>query len=163
MTIQEQMQIYEAGELFEDNDFESPSTIFMPSHLNYYGWVEATEGETFGATTTNTEDPMADKIVIGQDGLYKVEFCISFSGSNNSQVEGAVWVDPDEGNAYRSRVRFLRKLASAGDIGAGSAHGLIDLFAGDEVYILFKSNSDNETLNIYNVNFIANKVGEKTD
>jgi hypothetical protein len=160
-TVNQLLQMYEAAELYEDNSFGSPTTITMTNAGTYYGWVEATEGETFGNTSTDVTDATADKIIIGEDGLYKIEFCISFSGSNNSQVEGAIFNTPFlTGTPERSRIRFLRKLSSAGDIGSGSAHGLIRLYAGDKIDMRFKSNSWSETLDVYNVNFIANKVGD---
>jgi len=160
-TINQQSQMFEAAEMFEDNPINSPSSINLQNANNYYGWREAEEGETFGTTTTDLEDEIADKIIVGQDGLYKIELCVSFAGSNNAQVEAAVFHTPlSTGTASKTRVRFLRKLASAGDIGTGSANGLIRLSQGDALDVRFSPTSWGETVDIYNMNFIVNKVGE---
>ncbi len=160
-TTNQQMQMFEAAELYEDNPISSPSTINLNSSNTYYGWVEAMEGETFGTTTTDLENLVADKIIVGQDGLYKIELCASFSGSNNAQIETVVFHTPvSTGVASKTRVRFLRKLASAGDIGTGSANGLIRLYEGDALDVRFSPTSWGEDLEIYNLNFIVNKVGE---
>lgn len=153
--------MYEAAELYEDNPFASPTTINLANANNKYGWKNAIEGEMFGNASTDLTNTIADRIIIGEDGLYTVEFSMSFSGSNNSQLEGAVWIDPiATGVPEKSRVRMLRKLASSGDIGSGSAQGLIRFEADDEIYILFQSQSWGESVNIYNINLIVNKVGE---
>lgn len=160
-TINQQLQMYEAAEMYEDNPINSPSTISLSNSNTYYGWVEAMEGETFGTTSTDLENLVADKIIVGQDGLYKIELCASFSGSNNAQIESAIFHTPlSTGAATKTRVRFLRKLSSFGDIGAGSANGLIRLHAGDKLDVRFNASTGGEDINIINLNFIVNKVGE---
>lgn len=157
-TINQQMQMYEAAELFEDNS--SPTTLSLPTSSDYYGWKSATEGETFGNTSTDTEDLTADKIIIGEDGLYKVEVCLSFSGSNNFQVEGVIFhYSVETFTSSKTKIRFLRKLAAL-DVGSASTHGLLRLQQGDKIDLRFKSTSGGETLFIHNINLIVNKVGE---
>jgi hypothetical protein len=160
LTINEQMQMYEAAELYEDNELSSPSTINLQNSNNYYGWVEAEQGETFGSTTTDLENLIADKIIVGQDGLFKIEFCLSFAGSNNFQLEAAIFHTPlATGVAEVTRIRSFRKLAAL-DIGSGSAHGLIRLHQGDAIDIRFKPSAWGESISLYNINLIVNKVGE---
>ena len=146
---------------FIDFCSNSINTIINLQNSNsYYGWIQASEGETFGTTNTDLTNATADKIIVGQDGLYKVEICLSFAGTNNFEVEAAIFLTPlATGVAEITRVRFYRKLA-AGDIGSGSGHGLIRLLEGDALDLRFKPNSWGQIMEIYNVNFIVNKVGE---
>ena len=154
------MQMYEAAEMYEDNDLSSPSTIDLIKATNYYGWVLAAEGETFGSTITDLEDVTADKIIVGADGLYKVEVSMSFAGTNNFDLEAAIFHTPvTTGIAVVTKTRLYRKLGAL-DIGTGSTHGLIRLEAGDAVDLRFKAGTWGETIEIYNMNMIVNKVGE---
>jgi hypothetical protein len=152
--------MYEAAEMFESNDISSPSTIDLVKATNYYGWTEAEEGETFGTTTTDLEDIDADKIIVGEDGLYKIEFSLSFAGSNNFDLTAAVYLTPaSTGASELTRIRFYRRLAAT-DIGNGSTHGLMRLQAGDAIDLRFNASNWGETLEVFNVDMIVNKVGE---
>ena len=159
-TVNQLLQMYEAAELYECNNMSSPSTISLVSSSESYGWVTAIEGELFGLTSTETGNSIADKIVIGADGLYKIEFCFSASGTNNMQLETAVWKTPLSAAEDKTRVRCMTKLGAFGDIVSGSAHGLLRLYAGEKIDIRFRSTSWGETLDLYILNFVANKVGE---
>lgn len=160
-TTNQYGQMYEAAEMYEDNDLSSPTTIDLVKATNYYGWVEASEGETFGMTITDLEDIEADKIIVGEDGLYKIEFVVSLQAiTNNFLLEASVFLTPvSTGIAEATRVRFYRKMA-AQDMGNGSTHGLLRLQAGDAIDLRFKANTWGEILEVYNINMIVNKVGE---
>ena len=157
--------MYQAAELYENNNLGSPSTISLISSSAYYPWVEAIQGEIFGSMTTYINITASDPATItaGEAGLYKVEFCTSYSGTNNSQIEAAIFTTPNGSSvATKTRVRLLEKLLASGDIASGAASGLIELEAGDAVDLRFRSSSSGESLEIYVVNLIVNKVGEIT-
>ncbi|MCK4569286.1 MAG: hypothetical protein KAT76_03295 [Bacteroidales bacterium] len=160
-------EFFYAAELWEDNEFSSPSEIDMPSSGSYYAWTRALEGLSFGDPPPEfvLGDPLTGapaEIIVREGGLYKISFCISFAGTNNSQLEGAIYREPEgtPGPPTITRVRFLRKLASFGDIGSGSAQGLVELQADDVISVWFRSTSNSESLLVYNVNLILNKIGE---
>jgi len=159
-SVTQLSQLYETAELYENNDFSSPTNIGMPNSASFYGWISATEGETFGSTTTNTSSSVADQIIVGEAGLYDVALNISFGGSQNAQIRGIVFKTPNGGSAAVTRIQLLRKLGSQGDLGSASCKGLIRLEAGDALEVRFNSTSDGEDIDIYTVNFIVNKVGE---
>jgi hypothetical protein len=161
LTTAQTSQLYETAELYENKIFATPTNISLTSNANFYGWITALAGETFGNTTTIIDDATADKIVIGEDGLYEIELSMSFGGSNNTQVRCAVFKTPNGGStATQTRVGLLRKIASTGDLGSAGSHGLLRLDAGDKLDVRFNSASNNETLSIYSINFIVNKVGD---
>ncbi|MCK5337512.1 MAG: hypothetical protein KAJ50_01825, partial [Bacteroidales bacterium] len=84
------------------------------------------------------------------------------AGTNNAQIEAAIFKTPNGSSAAKTRVRLLTKLASSGDIGSGAASGLIELEAGDAIDLRFSATSTMEKLYIYVINVIVNKVGEAT-
>lgn len=147
--------MYQAAELYENNPIGGASLIQLPISSNSYPWIAATEGEIFGSMTTNISGSDPAAIIVGESGLYKVEFCISYAGTNNAQIEAAVFK-----NGTKTRVRLLEKLLSSGDIASGAASGLIALQADDEIDLRFNATSDGEKLYVYVVNLIVNKVGE---
>lgn len=151
-------QLSEAAELYENNDFNSPTNLSLPSNNAFYGWVSATEGETFGDTYTEVNNPVSDRIVVGEDGLYDIKVTISFGGSNNNQIRGVVFHTPLGEPAAETRIRFLSKVQSSGDLASAATNGLIRLSAGDALDLRFKSTSNGQFLNIFTLNFIANKV-----
>lgn len=161
ITSTQTSELYETGELYENKIFTTGSTITMDYTTESYGWKTADEGETFGETTLNASHPTASQIIVGEDGLYELETSVSFGGSTNNQVRGTVWRTPSgSGTAAESRVQFVRKLASSGDLGSASAHGLLRLDAGDALDIRFNSTSNGEVITIYSLNFIVNKVAD---
>lgn len=160
LTSSQTSQLYETAEMYENNDFNTPTNIELPNNASYYGWVSAAQGETFGNSSTDVAHATADQIIVGEDGLYELEISTSFGGSQNVQVKGVVFHTPNGGSATESRIQFLRKIGSTGDLGSASAHGLLRLNAGDALDIRFNSTSNGEDIDIYSLNFIVNKVGE---
>lgn len=159
LSIDQIGQLYEAAELYEKNSFGSAVTISLPNSSSFYGWINATEGETFGETSTDITNSTADQIIVGEDGLYELEISASFGGSNNAQIIASVFHTPLGGTAIETRIGFLRKLGSNGDLGSASTHGLLRLEAGDALDLRFSSTSNGEEIDIFTLNFIVNKVG----
>ena len=165
VSINQLSGLYEAAELYEDTDFNDPVSISLTNANQPYGWVSATAGETFGDTEVNTlpnnSATGGDQIIIGEAGLYQVTVSASFAGTNNFQVTGAVWNDPISGDpTYETRVRFLVKLKAFGDLEGSSAQGLLNLAEGDILDLRFTSTTAGETLELYNISFIVNKVAD---
>lgn len=161
-TTTQLSQLYETGELYENTDFDgTPTTIALVGSTNYFGWISATEGETFGTTTTNITSSIADQVIVGEAGLYDVALNISFGGSQNAQIRGVVFETPNGGSATATRIQLLRKLGSNGDLGSASCKGLLRLAAGDALDVRFNApTSEGESMDIYTVNFIVNKVAD---
>ncbi len=163
-TILSSNQLFGANqlaELYENNDFSTPTVIYLTSKTSWYGWTTATNGEKFGSITTDTTNATADQIIISEDGIYELEVSSSFGGqTTNFQLTGSVWLTPSGGSATETRIKFLTKIGSTGDIGSGSAHGLLNLVAGDILDIRFNSQTNSERLKIYTLNIVVNKVGE---
>jgi hypothetical protein len=151
-------QFSEAAELYENNDFGSPTNLALQNSSTYYGWMSATEGEAFGNTYVDTGNAISDQIIVGEDGLYQVQLTMSFGGSNNTQVRGTVFHTPVGQPSVESKIRFLSRLHAAGDLASASTNGLIRLSAGDALDVRFNSTSNGKNLNIYTINFIVNKV-----
>lgn len=157
--------LYETAELYEDNGFTAPSNYIMSQANMYYGWTSAQEGANYGETYCVTNDPTASCIVAGEDGLYEIDVTVSFGGSNNVQVTGCVfhseYVSPGVWSAgVATKTKYLVKLKANGDLEGSTAHGLIMLQEGDKIDLRFSTTSAGETLSLYNVSFIANKVGQ---
>jgi len=57
-------------------------------------------------------------------------------------------------------VRFLVKLKENGDLEGSTAHGLLRLNTDDILDFRFNSTSNGETLNLYNISMVVNKVGD---
>ena len=149
---------FQAGELYELNDLGSGTTVNLNNPSSTYGWTTATAGEFFGDVSSNlTTD--GDRIIVGEDGLYKIEVTGSISGSNGNQVRTCVF--KRTGTELReTRVLYWVKLQATGDIMGGSAQGLLHLSAGETIEVRFNSTSSGESININALNLIINKVGE---
>ena len=149
---------FQAGELYELNDLGSGTTINLNSPSSTYGWTSASNGEFFGTVTSNlTTD--GDRLIIGEDGLYKIEVTGSISGSNGNQVRTCVYKRTGA-ELRETRVLYWIKLQATGDIMGGSAQGLLHLSAGETVEVRFNSTSVGESININALNLIVNKVGD---
>jgi hypothetical protein len=149
---------FQAGELYELNDLGAGTTIILNNPSLTYGWISAEDGEFFGDVTSNlTTD--GDCLIIGEDGLYKVELTASFSGTNNNQVKVSVF-KRTEVELRETRVQYWTKLQATGDIVSGTAQGLLHLAAGDKIEVRFKSTSWGEVIEINSANLIVNKVGD---
>ncbi|NQT78081.1 MAG: hypothetical protein HQ565_10225 [Bacteroidetes bacterium] len=159
LTIEQISPAYESAELYESNGYSTPTSISLPSCLLSYGWVNAAVGAVFGSMTTDITDLSADKIIIGESGLYQIIISASFGGSNNNQVMGSVFCTPEEGAASTTRIKFISRIQNTPDIVSASTHGVLELNKGDAIDIRFSSNSDNENVDIYILNLSATKVG----
>ena len=149
------------GEIYENNGFATPSVIDLTVNTTWYGWISATEGEIFGDVTTDVANTTADQIIIGEDGLYEISLASSFAGATtNFQLTVTVWHTPSGGSATETKIEFLTKIGSTGDIASGSANGFLHLLAGDKLDVRFKAEQDNNDLEIYTLNLVCNKIAD---
>lgn len=149
------------GELYESNDFANPTTIELNSASTWYGWTSAMQGQIFGDVSTDVTNITADQIIIGEDGLYEMAMSSSFAGATtNFQLTVSVWLTPSGGTATETQIKFLSKIGSTGDIASGSTSGFLHLNAGDVIDVRFMSSSANEDLEIFQLNFICNKIAD---
>ncbi len=159
LTIEQISPAYESAELYECNGFSTPTSISLPSALLPYGWVNSTEGAVFGSMVTDITDPAADKIIIGESGLYQIIISASFGGSNNNQVMGAIYHTPEGGIASITRIKFISRIQNSPDIVSATTHGVLELNEGDAIDLRFSSNTNGENVDIYILNLSAIKVG----
>lgn len=149
------------GEIYENNGFATPTVIDLTVNTTWYGWTSATEGEIFGDVTTNVANLTADQIVIGDDGLYEISLASSFAGATtNFQLTVTVWHTPSGGSSTETKIEFLTKIGSTGDIASGSANGFLHLLAGDKLDVRFKAEQNNNDLEIYTLNLVCNKIAD---
>jgi hypothetical protein len=84
-----------------------------------------------------TPDFANDRITVSINGTYFVGLFPSFSGTNNSIIEGAAYVD----GVRQETARFRRKLGVGGDVGSAAALGTFTV-TGSPVNIEFYARSD---------------------
>lgn len=143
------------GYLYEDND--SGSVITCTYAGVYYGWVTATEGFVAGAglVTSDVADGTADHLTIGASGggKYIVSLNVAFSGANDAEVEGALFVDGVE-----TEIEFQRVLSSTGDIGSASCSGILDLSNTEELSFRLTSDGNGDTVTIYRCQLVIHRI-----
>lgn len=159
ISVDQTSAVYESAELYESNDISTPSTISLTSNNSYYSWMNATQGTLFGNMTTNPGHANGSRIIIGEAGLYHIVVSASFGGSNNNVIMGAIFVTPNGGTEEISRIKFISKISSSGDIVSSCTHGVLALNADDAIDIRFSSNHDNENIDVYILNLTATKSG----
>ncbi len=138
------------AELYEAHDVGLYGDIISISQGSWAGWKTASQGISVGGFVMDTTDIVADRISIGESGLYQVDISVSYIGeSNNRDIIGSLFVN---GNR-QAKVSFHEKIG-ANDSGSNSAAGLINLAHGDYVDLRFTSTNNNgaqirpETINL---------------
>lgn len=87
---------------------------------------------TDGVSSNCTNDAANDKITVTEDGDYKVECSLSFTGSGTNETWlGSVFVEGVE----QDKIHFERKIGVGGDIGSTQFGGIITASAGDDIDI----------------------------
>lgn len=154
------------AEIYEDNTGSSTTEILLTNAGTYYGWTTAGEGMVLGSMSTSLADPTADKIVIGEDGVYRVSLTIShrvgegFVGAGE-EVMGTVFHTPIGGSATETHVRFrshvwLHEVFFPSAVGA--AQGFLTLNAGDALDLRFRSDADDSAIEIFVISLTAERI-----
>lgn len=132
------------GNLYEDS---AGTDITLTDADTFYQWVSSTVGLTSGVGYV-VGDAGDDDLTIGVSGggVYMVLISASFSGSNNSAIHGAVFLNGSEVDS----IQFHRKLGGA-DLGSASANGLLSLSSGDIVDLRFASDTGPTTVTVEHV------------
>jgi hypothetical protein len=147
------------GELFEIDTLGTPTLIELNIADQYYGWKSAKEGIISAGMSADTANALADRMNITKYGLYKVAVSLSIGGTQNQQITTSVFIVRG-GVDIETRIKVLTKISSQGDLNSGSSVGVLELFPGDAIDLRFKTNNNNEDIEIYSINYIATKVGE---
>jgi len=147
------------GELYEIITGGTATEVSLGTSGVWTGWKTAEEGILSNGITADTADAFADKIFISKYGLYTIQLALSVGGSQNQTITSSIFYTRGALET-ESRIQVYSKMGSQGALISGSSIGVIELFPGDELDLRFTSNSNNETLNIYSINYIVTKVGE---
>jgi hypothetical protein len=133
------------GTMLEHSD-PATSTINFATASVFVPWVSASAGN-LSSYITFESNAGGDRLVVGPGGAgsYSVDLSVSFSGSNNIQVEGAVFIN----NVEQEVIRPHRKLSSSGDLGSMSAGNMVSLSSGDYIDVRFNSNTSSTSINIF--------------
>ncbi len=136
------------GEMYEDN--ASGSSITITTAGNFYQWVTTTGGINTGSGYV-VHSASTDDLVIGSkgEGNYDCSFSGSFSGSINSIVKGAIFVNEVE----QTNIKFTRTLPVGVSVnGSFGAKGKIAVSDGDAITARFTSDSNGDTVLIIECN-----------
>ena len=167
LSFEQTSGLYLAGELYEHNPLgTNPSSITvinLGTALTYYGWTTATAGDNTNGITYDLDDPVADKIIVDEAGLFRIVVSSSFKGTNNNQVAGTIFHTPNGGTAADTRIMFMAKLSSNGDIVSGVSQGVLELNAGDAIDLRFSSTANSNQVGIFLMNITVMKVGESVE
>ena len=139
------------GNLFEDS---AGTDIILASAGTFYQWVSSTVGATSGVDYI-VGSASSDNLTVGVSGagVYIISVSVSFSGSNNSGIHGAAFLN----GAEMGGIEFHRKLGGA-DIGNGCALGLLILDAGDVIDLRFKSDTNTTTITVEHVHLTIIRI-----
>lgn len=151
------------GELYEIISGGIPTEVALANGGAYTGWTTATQGTISTGITTDLTNAVADKMIISRYGLYSIHIALSIAGSQNQLATSTVFIVRDPGTGpvdIETRITVTSKMAGGGALISGSSIGVLELFPGDELDLRFKSDSNNETIDIYSINYIVTKVGE---
>lgn len=109
---------------------------------------------TNGPDSGCTADAANDKIVIDVAGDYLVSIAVAYAGtlSKTFEIYAAVGTTP-------SHIGFHRKLGTAGDVGAGSACGILTLAASDEVSAYVHSSDGGTSFTPQNAQLTVKRIG----
>lgn len=142
------------GEMYESSpngtDYQLTSTNY------YYGWSSATPGDVSGSPYVIFEDdPTADKITIGADGegVYLMNISISFWGTNNSNIEVAVFKNGTLQPEFQSVSTI-----SGNDKDGTSMSGILSMYAGDYIQLAFHSQGNSDHIYVMYCNLSLSRI-----
>ena len=127
-------------------------TLSLPTAGSFVKWVDDTSSLE-GLSAANdlvALGPSIGTITIGDNGVgvYKCNISVSFSGSNNSNVHGVIFLNGVE----QEKIEFHRKLSGV-DVGNASASGLLQLQPADVLDVRFSSDTAATTITVEHLQF----------
>jgi hypothetical protein len=142
------------GELYEVS--EGGNAIALTDAGTFYQWVSSTIGETPG-TDYVAGSVATDSLTIGPKGAgtYMVMMSYSFSGSVNTLMEGAIFLN----GVRQDRLEFNRFLGAGGDQGFAGIMGIVDLSAGDVLDFRIKADGAAKTVATRHASLAINRIG----
>lgn len=130
-------------------EYNSGGTVLtMTSADVYYGWKTAGQAYAAGSSYIQFSDnATADRLLVGTSGagIYDVNFNLSFGGTANVLIRGAVHLN----GTAQDNLRFRRKLGDAGDEGSAGFHGQISMVSGDYLDVRLSADNAASVVNIY--------------
>lgn len=80
---------------------------------------------------------------IARDGIYKVDYIISFAGQATREYQFTLLKDDVEQN----KCDMHRKMGTSSDVGSGAGTCLLSLSSGDSIYVAVKDLTGTSTVN----------------
>lgn len=117
----------------------------------YTGFDE--DGLASGIAVDNATDLMTPSV----DGIYQVEFGISFGGTISAQFDFEFMKDIG-GTPTQTGIRMSRKLGTGGDVGSASMQGLAQLTADQTVGVYVSSVVAAQDIDTYEASLILKRV-----
>ena len=145
-------QVY--GELYENNP--SGTYIDLQTANQYYGFTSASVGNISGTGYITFEDnPLGDRLVIGSQGggTYLINVSASFVGSNNANMQGAVFVN----GIIQPDFRYVATI-SGNNRHSTSLSGIITFEAGDYISFAFSSQANSDFLDLMYMNISISRI-----
>ena len=132
---------------------------YISSTLPVYGMLYVDDGDTgqsigttpekvtgftdAGPSLSTTPSAPNDQIVVGEDGLYKLDAQLAFSGSVSEEFTIYLYV-----NGVATDFGTHRVLGTGGDVGSCSILGYVSLSAGDAVSVYVNASAASKTFTL---------------
>jgi hypothetical protein len=148
------------GEMFE-HSHSSPTSISLTTADTYYGWVSATDGDTYGSPYITFEDnATADRLRIGQEGagvwLLTSHYSLA-SGGVGFTLGVGIFIN----GTIHQHAQTHRELSGANDLGAMGITAVMELEGGDYVDLRFTSDTNSKSVNVHHVTICLTRVNHK--
>jgi len=129
--------------------YNSTATTITTANIFYQVTANFTGSELNNVTVSS------QKLVLGLDGVYYIDFNVSVSGANNAIVFGGISRNDDtpEGDHL-----FSRKLSANGDIGSGGGSEIHALTNGDTISLVLKNETNTNDLTVEHANLVLFKI-----
>ena len=143
------------GEIFEANPFNGGTNYSLPLGV-HVPWISAEEGLCVGVAPDING---TDYLEVIEGGAYQVALSISFQGDNSMQVSTQVYINRVGFNPIPvEKIQVHCKLGSNGDLVSGAASGIVDLEAGDKVYVMFTCDNATKNMQVEVMNLSIAKI-----
>lgn len=140
-----------AGLIYFDHHIykDAPSTVSL---LTGGGWLTIgtfIAGESLGFTSSTDSS-----VTVATDGLYEIEYSISYTGNNTQVLEGGVFID----DVLHEGSGFWRKIGTGADVGSSSGTDLVALSAGEVIELKLRSPGTTGDITVHICNFNMTRI-----